>query len=119
MRPPEQPATLAMNRFRLGLPATILFLLLTPGCAWVRLSEAGTAVRVVDTVTATTCTRVGRVTANTRDRVAGMARVEVKQEEELQTLARNEAATLGANAIVATSAIEDGRQRFDALVCPF
>lgn len=35
----------------------------------------------------------------------------------LLTMARNEAAALGANAVVASSEIIDGKQTFDALRC--
>lgn len=95
----------------------IAALLAAPGCSWVPLTDAGAEVRVVDAVTARDCTRVGRVTANTRGRVVGLPRVEEKQAEELEALARNEAARLGANAVVPVSDIEEGRQQFDALVC--
>jgi hypothetical protein len=95
----------------------LVALVAVPGCSWVPLTDAGAEVRLVDAVTARDCTRVGGVTANTRDRVAGLSRVEEKQAEELQALARNEAARLGANAVVPVSDIEEGSQQFDALVC--
>lgn len=106
----SRPAPLACS-------LALLALLAAPGCSWVPLTDAGAEVRVVDAVTARGCARVGQVTANTRDRVAGLPRVEEKQAEELQALARNEAARLGANAVVPVSDVEEGRQRFDALVC--
>lgn len=87
------------------------------GCTWVRLTDAGAGVRVVDAVAGAACERIGRVTANSREDVAGVDRSLEKVREELQTLARNEAAGLGADAVVATSPIEDGQQNFDALRC--
>jgi hypothetical protein len=97
--------------------ALVLIAAVTAGCTWVRLSEGGEAVRVVDAVEGAGCERIGRVTATSREAVAGVDRSLDKVREELQTLARNEAATLGANAVVATSPIEDGRQNYDALRC--
>ena len=102
---------------RILLPLGGAALLAAPGCSWVPLTEAGAEVRVVDALAARDCTRVGRVTASTRGRVAGLPRVEEKQAEELRALARNEAARLGANAVLPVSDIEEGRQQFDALVC--
>lgn len=104
--PPHPPLALAL-----------VALLAAPGCSWVPLTDAGAQVRVVDAVTARDCARVGQVTASTRGRVVGLPRVEEKQGEELQALARNEAARLGANAVVPVSDIGEGRQQFDALVC--
>jgi len=39
-------------------------------------------------------------------------------QEELETLARNEAPTTGANAVQAAAAPADGSQRFAAFQCP-
>lgn len=93
-------------------------LLTATACApWVKLTAAGADVRHVSSQVAATCTRVGRVSGVTRQRVAGVGRNDERVRAELLTMARNEAATLGANAVVATSEITDGKQTFDALRC--
>ncbi|MCC5871895.1 MAG: DUF4156 domain-containing protein [Gammaproteobacteria bacterium] len=93
-------------------------LLAATACApWVKLTAAGADVRHVTPQTAAGCTRVGRVSGVTRQRVAGVGRNDERVRAELLTMARNEAASLGANAVVATSEITDGKQTFDALRC--
>ena len=93
-------------------------LLATTACApWVKLTAGGAEVRQVSQQAAANCTRVGRVSGVTRERVAGVGRNDERVQAELLTMARNEAAALGANAIVATSEIVDGKQTFDALRC--
>lgn len=101
------------------LAAALPLLLTTTACSpWVRLTEGGAGVTHVTAATAADrCTRVGRVTAVTQQRVAGVGRNEERVRAELLTMARNEAAALGANSVVATSEITDGRQNFDALNC--
>ncbi|TVS16505.1 MAG: DUF4156 domain-containing protein [Gammaproteobacteria bacterium] len=98
-----------------ALPA----LLLASACSpWVKLSDGGAGVTHVTAATAADrCTRVGRVSAVTQQRVAGVGRNDERVRAELLTMARNEAASLGANSVVATSEITDGRQNFDALNC--
>jgi len=64
-----------------------------------------------------TSRRPPRVSAVTQQRVAGVGRNDERVRAELLTMARNEAASLGANSVVATSEITDGRQNFDALNC--
>lgn len=93
-------------------------LLATTACApWVKLTAGGADVRQVSQQAAASCTRVGRVSGATRQKVGGVGRNDERVQAELLTMARNEAAGLGANAIVATSEIIDGKQTFDALRC--
>lgn len=84
---------------------------------WVELTDAGRDVSIVTPATAENCERLGRVTARSREQVAGLHRDPERLKRELKTLARNEAASLGANAILATTEVTDGRQSFDALRC--
>ena len=84
---------------------------------WVDLTDAGRDVSIVTPATAENCERLGRVTATSREQVAGLRRDSDRLQRELKTLARNEAASLGANAILATTEVTDGRQTFDALRC--
>ncbi len=62
------------------------------------------------------CTSIGEVSSRTRDKVV-ISRGNAKVQEELTVLARNEAAGLGANAIVPIGEPENGEQRFRAYRC--
>lgn len=101
-------------------PLTLIvpLLLATTACApWVKLTDGGADVRNVSRQVATNCTRVGRVSAVTRQNIVGVGRSDERVQAELLTMARNQAAALGANAVVTTSEIIDGKQTFDALRC--
>lgn len=87
------------------------------GCTWVRLTDAGDAVVVLEQAPAD-CVRVGRVTSASKETVAGIGRNADRLGDEVEILARNEAATMGANTIVPTSVIEDGRRTYEAWNCP-
>lgn len=100
------------------LTTTLLAALLMGGCTWVKTTEDGEAVRLVDAEEAARCREVGNVSASTRDSVMGVDRNADRVGDEIVALARNEAAALGANAIVPSSDIVDGRQTFRALRCP-
>ena len=58
------------------------------------------------------------MTASPKSRVGGFERKPGKVAAELETLARNEAATMGGNAVVAASTVKDGRQTFGVYHCP-
>ena len=100
---------------RIALLALPLFVL---ACTWVKVTDAGSAVTVSDAVPDAACRRVGGVTASTRATLGGSTRNEEKITEELHTLARNEAANLGANVVVPASEIVSGRREYDAYLCP-
>jgi hypothetical protein len=88
------------------------------GCAWVELTEDGSGVRIAGNAESIEgCERLGRVTSTTRARIAGMERNDERQAEELETLARNEAAALGADTLVPASPIEDGQRVWTAYRC--
>jgi hypothetical protein len=89
-------------------------------CTWVELNSKGRGVVIrQQTDSIDGCQRIGTVTAKTRASiVAGTSRGDKKIAEELSILARNEAATLNANTIVANNNISDGQQSFIAYSCP-
>lgn len=91
-------------------------LTLLAGCSYVQLSKGGAGVAQLNPEDANHCKAVGTVTAQTRDKVVMQRKLE-KVREELTVLARNEAAALGANAIVPLGEIEQGSQRFQAYSC--
>jgi hypothetical protein len=86
------------------------------GCTWVKLTPGGEAVTVADETSISDCTKVGNVTANTKEKVV-TSRNQKKVDEELRMLARNEAANLGADTIVPFTEETDGAQTFNAYRC--
>ena len=63
------------------------------------------------------CEDKGSVTVSVRDRVAGINRNTGKVGEELATLARNEAARMGGDTIVAAGPEQNGEQVYSVYRC--
>lgn len=84
---------------------------------WVELSDSGAVVRVAAAHEVGTCERLGRTTAKGVDKLLGANRLDHVVERELQDMARNEAAGIGGDTIVADTPITDGRQSFVVYRC--
>jgi hypothetical protein len=89
-------------------------------CTWVNVTAEGENVKVLTAAQAQNCERVGSTTSQALSKVGFVKRKESKLEKELQSLARNEGANLGGNAVVAEGEIDlkEGRQRFGVYRCP-
>jgi hypothetical protein len=88
-------------------------------CTWVKLEKPGAQVRVVSaSQSLASCTFKGDITTTVTNRVVGVERNSIKVADELETLARNEAAGLGANTLQPQSEAVAGEQRFRAYLCP-
>jgi hypothetical protein len=113
------PETKKVNHERIANGITIALLaLLVGGCAWVRLSEAGKAVRVASAAEVASCEQVGATHSKTSERAGIFARDPRKIDQEVEFLARNEAANMGGDTIVPQSATSaDGRRSFDVYRC--
>jgi uncharacterized protein DUF4156 len=88
------------------------------GYEWVKPTAAGAKVHVAaapDDVAA--CEHLGVATATTADHVLGLPRVADVVSGELTTLARNRAAEMGGDTIVADGAIRHGTQNFAVYRC--
>ena len=90
--------------------------LLLAGCTFVQLSDAGAGVAQLGSGDVANCESKGVVSTQTRAKVV-VSRSEEAVREELTVMARNEAAKLGANAIVPIARPEDGAQSFRAFLC--
>lgn len=101
----------------LRAPTSLMALAVLTGCTWVQLTAEGEGVRLAVASEVTACQRVGTTTATTRSRVAIADRGSAKVQDELVTLARNEAGSMGGNTIVADGTITEGRQRFIVYRC--
>jgi hypothetical protein len=96
----------------------MLSLLLVSACTWVPLTDEGSHVQVRTSDQVQGCERKFRVTTAVKNKIGAISRSEEKVREELRTLARNEAARLGGNAVVAETEPTDGRQVFVVYRCP-
>ena len=91
---------------------------LAGGCTWVKLTEPGSNVRVGTVAQAASCTKLGATHAKTSTRIAFFSRSPKKIDSELESLARNEAAEMGADTVVAQGpASSEGRRSFDVYRC--
>lgn len=91
---------------------------LAGGCTWVKLSEPGANVRVGTVAQASACKKLGATHAKTSTRIAFFSRSSRKVDSELESLARNEAAEMGGDTIVAQGpASSEGRRTFDVFRC--
>ena len=95
----------------------LVMVLPTVGCTWVPLTTEGQNVRVLDATNVADCQKLGVTTSKTASQVMIFSRTDRKVHEELESLARNEAAEMGGDAIVATGAPREGRQSFGVYRC--
>ena len=86
-------------------------------CTWVEPDAHGREVRVAYDSDLSACRKRGEVTVSVKHSIAGIERNAIKVRDELESLARNEAATLGADTVQALAPPVDGEQRFGAWIC--
>lgn len=92
--------------------------LLASGCTWVHMAPGASAVRVLAAGPAPVgCEKRGEVEVSVKDRIGFIGRNDLRVREELETLARNEAPGLQADAVQPLGAPTDGTQRFSAWRC--
>ncbi len=87
------------------------------GCTWVEPDNGGRQVQVAYGKDLGGCTSKGDITVSVKHRVGLYERNDMKVRDELESLARNEAATLGADTIQAYDEPLSGEQRFGAYIC--
>lgn len=95
------------------LATAILF----SGCAWVELTDQGRAVRVMQSHEVMGCRKLGNTTVTIADKVGGLQRQPHIIANNLETLARNAAADMQGDTVVAASPVTEGRQKFDVYRC--
>ena len=97
--------------------ATLVGGFVVSGCTWVKATPNAERVRIVPADRVADCNKIGDLSVYTKSRVAGVDRKAAIVKQELETLARNEAAEMEADTIISDSAILDGRQSFIAYRC--
>jgi hypothetical protein len=90
---------------------------LTAACTWVKETPGGNAVRVAYDGNVSGCRDAGTISVSVTDKVAFYHRSDLKVRDELETLARTQAAGIPADTIKPTSEPKDGSQSFEAYVC--
>ncbi|KRG46908.1 hypothetical protein ARC20_04365 [Stenotrophomonas panacihumi] len=100
------------------LIAASLISLAAAACTWVPIEPDGKAVRVIPPgAVPANCQQKGEVVVSVKNKVGFYNRNPLRVQEELETLARNEAPSAGANAVQAEGQPADGSQRFNAYLC--
>lgn len=95
----------------------LFFVVVLAGCSFVQPSKSGSNVRIVSTEQVSNCQRLGETTVSTLAHVAGLPRYESSVQDELNTLARNSAADMGADTAVPAGAVKEGKQTFIVYRC--
>lgn len=91
---------------------------LLPACTWVPLETHGATVEVAATdQNLRTCQKLAETTVSVKDEVWFIERDRDKVGEELENLARNEAAQRNGDTIQAITTPQDGEQRFGIYDC--
>lgn len=103
---------------RTWILSTLLLSFALMGCQHVSLDPEGDSVRRLGAQEAPACERVGTTHVEVLSKILFVGRSQSKMDEELTTLARNSAANLGGNAVIAEGVQKDGKQTFGVYRCP-
>lgn len=95
----------------------LIALVALQGCTWVKLDPAAEQVRVVEEQHVKTCKLLGKTTVSVKSTVAGVEREEKAMQQELEILARNQAANINGDTIVAITGIKDGQRAYNVYRC--
>lgn len=101
-------------------PVLLIIAALLPAlsaCTWVKLTNEGEKVRVLELSEVSKCTLLGHTTANTQPTAVGIDRHPQVIQQELESLARNSAVNLNGDTVVAEGEVKDGSQRFAVYRC--
>lgn len=93
------------------------FAVLLSACTFVQIQPGGQSIRVVPAGQSIGCEKRGEIGVSVKDRLGPLERNELKVQDELEVLARNEAPGLGADTVQALGQPMDGEQRFAAYRC--
>lgn len=100
------------------LPLLLLATLPLAACSWgIKLDAGGQQVRTAWDGNVAGCRDAGRITVSVLDRVGPVDRSGTKVRDELEVMARNEAASLGADTVRPLGEPADGQQSWQAYTC--
>ena len=99
-------------------PLSFALCLPLAACSWgIKLDSGGEKVRTAWDGRVDGCRDVGKVTVSVLDHVGPMNRSDPKVRDELEVMARNEAASLGADTVRPLGEPRDGEQSWGAYHC--
>ncbi|WP_417599076.1 DUF4156 domain-containing protein [Oceanospirillum sp.] len=101
--------------FKTGL--LVLGLTFLSGCSWVKAVEGSDQVLLAKAHNVAGCEKLGHTNSFVKDSVAGLSRNKETIMEELVTLGKNQAVEMGADTIVQTGPLKDGKVGFDLYKC--
>lgn len=103
--------------FCLNPALAVTALVAISACTWVKPEGKADAIALVKPAHVAECKKLGSVYSNTHHRILGLNRGKQKVSDELLTLAKNEAHSMGADTLVADTGPDNGEQRFTAYKC--
>jgi len=86
-------------------------------CTWVEPTKEGSEVLVVEASNVETCKKLGTTTTSVKHKVGIITRSDEKVTEELTILAKNKAAEMAGDSIVAQGETVEGSMSFDIYMC--
>ena len=106
-----------MKSARVAVLAALAAAVILPACTWVKPTVSAENVRVAYDGNVSGCRDAGAISVSVTDKIAFYHRSGLKVRDELETLARNQAAGIPADTIKAKDEPKDGAQDFEAYVC--
>ena len=106
-----------LNSDALCLTALCLSVIFLPACTWIEPTKESSAVTLVKPFNVKSCKKLSTTTATVTQKVGIITRSDETVTEELITLAKNKAASLGGDSIVARGPLVDGSMTFDIYKC--
>lgn len=97
--------------------ALIMAILNIVGCTWVEPTKEGNEVLLVKSFNIESCVKLGTANTSVKHKVGPITRSEEKVTEELITLAKNRAAEMGGDSIVAKAPASEGSMSFEIYKC--
>ena len=94
-----------------------IIMLWLSGCTWVEPTKEAGEVLLVKAHNVQSCQRLGSTTATVKHEIGPVSRSDEKVRNELVTLAKNHAAVMGGDSIVATGPADGGSMNFDVYKC--
>jgi hypothetical protein len=102
---------------RPAVVALLTLCALPSACTWVDPTSGADGVRVAYDGNVAGCRDAGSISVSVTNKVAFYQRPDLKVRDELETLARNQAAEIPADTIRPNGEPKDGAQQFEAFVC--
>jgi hypothetical protein len=101
-----------LNHYALSLAIACL-----PACTWIEPTMESSEVTLVKSFNVKSCKKLGATTATVTHKIGIITRDQETVTEELITIAKNRAAVMGGDSIVAQEPAVDGSMKFDVYKC--